>query len=479
MKRTAAFFLFAAAITLISISPVVAQDTTAPAAPTAPAAAPVAQKISIEEFLDLVKKDPKIQIIDVRTDDFRRVAHLKDTANIPIDQLENRMGEIDFSRPVIVYCQTGVTSAGAAKILLSKNPSAKIYDLEGGLAAAVSLLSTEPDAVAAVPEKKIVFDALRAVFIAPEIAITGFNFPAYNFGDGKGKSASAAKLKGKPVLLAFFDAADLKQFDEILKLKAGYDKKKLTGFAFIPVAVTQPGTTAKEVLAYAKKKKWTGPLWFDAGALAAVQMRLTGLPNFDVIDAKGVLRVQDVTDTATEIDYYRDKKFEDMLRMVVAGKLPPFPLSRDELAELRQARMAGKPAPDFTLNDAGGAPHSLLASAAKGGAIVIFGSLHCPYTKHELQTATACASNPASANIAVMAVLPSFNDSDANDVKQYIGSEKITYPVLIDPTGDAFGKYYVSSIPSWWVISPDGVVRHLENGYNESICDVAAQAIAK
>jgi rhodanese-related sulfurtransferase len=45
------------------------------------------------------------QLVEVLPADDFVWAHLQGAANIPLKELEARIGELDRSRPVIVYCQ--------------------------------------------------------------------------------------------------------------------------------------------------------------------------------------------------------------------------------------------------------------------------------------------------------------------------------------------------------------------------------------
>jgi len=57
------------------------------------------------------------QLLDVRTKaEFQTQAHPR-CLNIPLDQLEARLGELDRSRPVLVCCATGSRSGFAVSLL--------------------------------------------------------------------------------------------------------------------------------------------------------------------------------------------------------------------------------------------------------------------------------------------------------------------------------------------------------------------------
>jgi len=60
------------------------------------------------------------QIVDVRaTAEFRTAAHPK-AINIPLDQLEQRAGELDSARPVLLCCASGSRSGFGVAVLKRK-----------------------------------------------------------------------------------------------------------------------------------------------------------------------------------------------------------------------------------------------------------------------------------------------------------------------------------------------------------------------
>ena len=57
------------------------------------------------------------QVVDVRTKaEFGSGSHPK-AINIPLDQLQNRVGELDRNRPILVCCESGSRSGFAVSFL--------------------------------------------------------------------------------------------------------------------------------------------------------------------------------------------------------------------------------------------------------------------------------------------------------------------------------------------------------------------------
>jgi len=66
-------------------------------------------------------------IIDVRTPEERAMGYIKDSINIPIASLPQNYKTISKSKPVIVYCASGMRSA-SAKAFLEQNGFKEVYD---------------------------------------------------------------------------------------------------------------------------------------------------------------------------------------------------------------------------------------------------------------------------------------------------------------------------------------------------------------
>ena len=60
------------------------------------------------------------QIIDVRTVEEFNSAHKDGSINIPLNVLNNRMKELDKTKPIIVCCASGSRSAMAKRTLMAK-----------------------------------------------------------------------------------------------------------------------------------------------------------------------------------------------------------------------------------------------------------------------------------------------------------------------------------------------------------------------
>lgn len=75
------------------------------------------------------------QVIDVRGSDEYVGGHLPESRNIPLEQIEERAGELEKFKevPLILVCQSGARSASACK-KLEKLGFARVHNLDTGIA---------------------------------------------------------------------------------------------------------------------------------------------------------------------------------------------------------------------------------------------------------------------------------------------------------------------------------------------------------
>jgi rhodanese-related sulfurtransferase len=88
--------------------------------------------ISPTEAASWIKEKKDLQLIDVRTPSEYADGHLAKAKLIPLQELESRFGEIDKSKPILLYCRSGHRSGNALKVLLGKG-YAQAKHMEGGI----------------------------------------------------------------------------------------------------------------------------------------------------------------------------------------------------------------------------------------------------------------------------------------------------------------------------------------------------------
>lgn len=67
--------------------------------------------------VDALPRDGSVTLLDARTPGEYAMGHVEGFINIPVDELRERLGEIDRTKPVYVMCQSGLRSYVASRIL--------------------------------------------------------------------------------------------------------------------------------------------------------------------------------------------------------------------------------------------------------------------------------------------------------------------------------------------------------------------------
>lgn len=97
-----------------------------------------AQKnISPQEFHDMITKDPKLQVVDVRTPQEFAAGHIKGAKNVDFrspDFEKNIAKAVKKRKTVLVYCRSGKRSLNAMNLMV-KNGFKDVYNMEGGILA--------------------------------------------------------------------------------------------------------------------------------------------------------------------------------------------------------------------------------------------------------------------------------------------------------------------------------------------------------
>ena len=70
------------------------------------------------------------RLLDVRSPGEFASGHIEGAVNIPVDELGRRLGELQKDGAVVVYCQSGMRSARARR-LLEEHGFAQVHDLGG------------------------------------------------------------------------------------------------------------------------------------------------------------------------------------------------------------------------------------------------------------------------------------------------------------------------------------------------------------
>ena len=97
-------------------------------------AAGIKESLSVDDFEQKLNTDPNIQLVDVRTPEEYAGGHVKNALNINYNagDFADRIGKLDKSKPVLVYCLSGGRSGAAAGKMQDMGFTA-VYDMAGGM----------------------------------------------------------------------------------------------------------------------------------------------------------------------------------------------------------------------------------------------------------------------------------------------------------------------------------------------------------
>jgi len=83
---------------------------------------------------DLRLDDPQLQLLDVRTEPEYLISAIPGAINIPLQELHERLGELDPARPTVVACKVGKRAYTGA-LLLQRQGFTDVRILDGGMTA--------------------------------------------------------------------------------------------------------------------------------------------------------------------------------------------------------------------------------------------------------------------------------------------------------------------------------------------------------
>lgn len=88
-----------------------------------------------DEAVKLMEDSEEILILDVRNGDEYASGHIKNAINIPSEDIENKLNEIESykDKTVLIYCKSGKRSENTAKMLQEKGFT-KVYNSVDGVA---------------------------------------------------------------------------------------------------------------------------------------------------------------------------------------------------------------------------------------------------------------------------------------------------------------------------------------------------------
>jgi rhodanese-related sulfurtransferase len=90
--------------------------------------------VSVEQAWGLIQSKPDLVVLDVRTVAEYEEGHISGALNIPVQELEERLSELDSSVEYLVYCRTGNRSSVAVQVLMAGGFD-RVYHMSRGITA--------------------------------------------------------------------------------------------------------------------------------------------------------------------------------------------------------------------------------------------------------------------------------------------------------------------------------------------------------
>ncbi|AZT91131.1 dehydrogenase [Caldicellulosiruptor changbaiensis] len=85
-----------------------------------------------EKLLQRMKNGGDFVVLDVRTPEQYQKKHIKGAINIPLEMIYQKINQLPKDKPIIVYCNSGVSS-NIAQNILQQNGFRKVCNLSGGI----------------------------------------------------------------------------------------------------------------------------------------------------------------------------------------------------------------------------------------------------------------------------------------------------------------------------------------------------------
>nr|WP_216367054.1 TlpA disulfide reductase family protein [Geobacillus sp. MR] len=128
----------------------------------------------------------------------------------------------------------------------------------------------------------------------------------------------------------------------------------------------------------------------------------------------------------------------------------------NEASETETGPKIGHAAPDLTLPTLGGEPVKL--SDLRGKAVVLnFWTSWCPPCKKEMPELEKFYKQHGR-EVTLLAVHLTTQDT-LDNAERFVKSKKLALPVALDVRGEALHYYRVQTIPTTYIIDPNGVIR--------------------
>jgi peroxiredoxin len=136
---------------------------------------------------------------------------------------------------------------------------------------------------------------------------------------------------------------------------------------------------------------------------------------------------------------------------------------------------AGSAAPDFTLSDVDGKPHSLSDALRMGPVLAAFFKISCPVCQFTFPFIERIFERHDGGRAQVWGI----SQDDAADTKDFCKEFDISFPALPDRGGYPVSNLYrITNVPSLFLIEPDGKISISVTGFSKHDLDEIARRFA-
>ena len=90
------------------------------------------KQLSVTELKNKIQQNDKLFLLDVREPHEYQYARIADSVLIPLNQIPQRLGELDLDQEIVVICHHGIRSQQAASYL-EQSGFKNIANLTGGI----------------------------------------------------------------------------------------------------------------------------------------------------------------------------------------------------------------------------------------------------------------------------------------------------------------------------------------------------------
>ena len=138
--------------------------------------------------------------------------------------------------------------------------------------------------------------------------------------------------------------------------------------------------------------------------------------------------------------------------------------------------VAGNVAQGFSLNSLDDQTFSLQMLLKRGPVVVAFFKISCPVCQFTFPFLERLHKRYSSNDVSIVGI----SQDDAQATKKFITEYGVTFPVLLDEDGyPASNAYHLTSVPTIFLIDPDGSVRVSSTGFDRKDLESIAAAFAE